>query len=384
MDGGHVLDAAAPVVQVLLEGLQVVGLGLGVEHGVHHVVHDGGGVHPVRVGVGAAPAAFAVPGSHEGGHQGGHVGALRLDGDGVAGQGVLLHLVDIGVDAGGQGQDEGDADDADGAGEGGEHRAAHLGAQVGQRQGQGGEEGHGGLFGGPGLLAGEDGGLLLLAVGVGVPGDLAVLQGNDAGGILLGQLRVVGDHDHQAVLGHLLQQLHHLDGGLGVQRAGGLVGQEDVRIVDQGPGDGHPLHLPARHLGGHLAELVAQAHPLQGLHRPAAAFRLGHARQSQGQLHVGQHRLVGDEVVALEHEADGVVAVGVPVGVLVVLGGAAVDDEVAAGVLVQTAYNVQGGGLAAARGAQDGHKLVFPELQVHPPEGVDGAAAQGVPLGDVG
>ena len=35
-----------------------------------------------------------------------------------------------------------------------------------------------------------------------------------------------------------------------------------------------------------------------------------------------------------------------------VLGGAAVDDEVAAGVAVQAADDVQGGGLAAARGAQ--------------------------------
>ena len=319
-----------------------------------------------------------MPRPHEGGHHGGHVGALRLDGEGVAGQGVLLHLVDIVVDAGGQGQDEGDADDADGAGEGGEHRAAHFGAQVGQRQGQGGEEGHGGLFLRPGLLPGEDGGLLLGMVGVGVAGDPAVLQSDDAGGVLLGQLRVMGDHDDQPVPGHLLQKLHHLHAGLAVQRAGGLVGQEDVRVVDEGPGDGHPLHLPAGHLRRHLVQLVPQPHLFQRLHRPAAALLLGHARQGERQLHVGQHALVGNQVVALEHEADGVVAVGVPVPVLVVLGGAAVDDEVAAGVAVQPADDVQRGGLAAAGGAQDRHELVFPELQIHPPQGVDGIAPQGV------
>ena len=221
-------------------------------------------------------------------------------------------------------------------------------------------------------------------VGVGVPGDPAVLQGDDAGGVLLGQLGIMGDHDDQPVPGHLLQKLHHLHAGLAVQRAGGLVGQEDVRVVDEGPGDGNALHLAAGHLGGHLVELVAQPHLFQGVHGPAAALLLGHARQGQGKLHVGEHRLMGDQVIALEHEADGVVAVGVPVAVLVVLGGAAVDDEVAAGVAVQAADDVQRGGFAAAGGAQDGHELVFPELQVHPPQGLDGVPPQGVLLGDVG
>ena len=34
--------------------------------------------------------------------------------------------------------------------------------------------------------------------------DDAVAQTDDAGGIPFGQLRVVGDHDHKAVFGHLL------------------------------------------------------------------------------------------------------------------------------------------------------------------------------------
>ena len=71
----------------------------------------------------------------------------------------------------------------------------------------------------------------------------------------------------------------------------------------------------------------------------------------EGQLHVGQHRLVGDQVVALEDEADGVVAVGIPVPVRVLLGGDAVDDEIAAVIAVQTADDVQQGGLAGAGGA---------------------------------
>ena len=93
---------------------------------------------------------------------------------------------------------------------------------------------------------------------------------------------------------------------------------------------------------------------------------------------------MANQVIALEHKADGVVAIGVPVPVLILLGGPAVDDEVAAGVPVQAADDVQGGGLAAAGGAQDGYELVFPEFQVDPPQGVNGIPPQGVLFRDVG
>ena len=79
------------------------------------------------------------------------------------------------------------------------------------------------------------------------------------------------------------------------------------------------LHLAAGHLGGVLVQLVAQTHFLQCFGGPAAALGTRYAGDGQCQLHVGQHGLVGDEVVALEHEADGVVAVGVPVAVGVLL-----------------------------------------------------------------
>ena len=70
---------------------------------------------------------------HKRSEHGGHIHALALDGDRIAGQGILLYLSDIVVDAGGQGQDQGDADDADGPGKGGEHRASLFCHQVVQR-----------------------------------------------------------------------------------------------------------------------------------------------------------------------------------------------------------------------------------------------------------
>ena len=94
-----------------------------------------------------------------------------------------------------------------------------------------------------------------------------------------------------------------------------------------------------------------------------AALGPGNTGDGKGQLHVGQHGLVGDEVVALEHKADGVVAVGVPVAVGVLFGGDAVDDQIAAVIPVQTADNVQQGSFAGAAGAEDGDEFVITQVQ---------------------
>ena len=97
----------------------------------------------------------------------------------------------------------------------------------------------------------------------------------------------MGDHDDQAVLGHLPQQVHHLYRGLAVQSAGGLVSQENVRVVDEGTGNGHSLHLAAGELVGPLVHVVGESHLLQGLLGPAVPLGLGHPGQGEGQLHVG-------------------------------------------------------------------------------------------------
>ena len=151
----------------------------------------------------------------------------------------------------------------------------------------------------------------------------------------------MGDHDHQLFSRDLLHKLHDLQTGFAVQGAGWFIGQENVGVVDQCPGDGHPLHLTAGHLVGPLVQMLFQTNPGQHRDRPLTALLSGHACQGQGQLHVGKNALVGDQIVALEHEADGIVAVVVPVGVGVVLGGNAVDHQVAFVIPVQTAHDVE-------------------------------------------
>lgn len=70
-----------------------------------------------------------------------------------------------------------------------------------------------------------------------------------------------------------------------------------------------------------------------------------------------------DEVVTLEHEADGVVAVGIPVAALVLLGGDAVDHQIAGIIMVEPADNVEQRGFARSGRTEDGHELAVAQVQ---------------------
>ena len=360
--------AALLAFQEVQEGGQVVRSEGHVHHAVHHVRHDGAGINRIQFVLCRAGAPF-----RHGGDQAGHIHRLPGDGEGISAQGILLHPVDIVLYAVGEGEDEGDADDADAPGKGGQQGPPLLGQQVRPAQVQGGEEAHGRLLRFAPLRQQAVGVVILVGaiIGIRVPDDQAVQQAHDSRGIAVRQVRIVGDHNDQPGTADLLQDLHDLHAGLRVQGAGGFVRQHDVRVVHQGAGDGHPLHLAAGHLGGLFHELVPQPYLLQGSDGPLPPLRLSHAGEGQGQLHVSQHRLVGDELIGLENKTDGMVAVGVPVPVVEVFGGTAVDGEVAGGVAVQPADNVQQCGLAAAALAQYGHEFASPEAEAHALQGVD-------------
>ena len=72
---------------------------------------------------------------------------------------------------------------------------------------------------------------------------------------------VVGDDDQGRLPAALEAAEDPVDlvAGLRVELAGRLVGQDEDRVLDQGPGDRHPLLLAARQLVGAMVEPVAQA-----------------------------------------------------------------------------------------------------------------------------
>ena len=346
--GDQLCDPVRRVVQPGLEGSQVVLLHA-AHHGAHGVGHPGAGVDlpvPVLPDLALGRVEQVVQRFR-------HVHALRVDLQRVGGQRVPLHPLDVFVHAVGNAQDQRDPDDADGPGEGRQQRPPLLRQQVGQAQVQRREDAHGALLfalfgaGGRGPLRRG------LPHDPAVAGHLPVQHPDDPVRVFIGQVRVVRHHDDQAFPADLPQDLHDLYARFAVQRAGRLVRQQDLRIVDQGPRDGHALHLAAAQLVGLLAQLVGQPDLFQRFLRPAAAFLPADAAQRQRQLHVGQHRLVRNQVVALEHEPDRVVPVGVPVAFLKLLRALPADDQVALRVLVQSADNIQQRGLPAPRRSED-------------------------------
>ena len=139
---------------------------------------------------------------------------------------------------------------------------------------------------------------------------------------------------------NLVQETHDLGAGGRVQVAGGLVGKDQRRLVDQRPGYGHALPLPARELGRLVLHPVGQTHRLQGLCRDLPAFRHRDSLVDQRQLDVVKDVGAGDQVEGLEHETDLLVA---DLGQLILLHRAdvlALEEIAAGGRRVETADDV--------------------------------------------
>ena len=93
--------------------------------------------------------------------------------------------------------------------------------------------------------------------------------------------------------------------GVGVEIAGRLVGEDQRGLCHEGPCDPDPLLLAARELGGLMAQSIAQAQALEGLLGLLEALAAADALVHQRRGHVLQGARARQQVVALEHEADG-------------------------------------------------------------------------------
>ena len=221
-------------------------------------------------------------------------------------------------------------------------------------------------------------------VGTGVERhDVAVLDREDAVGHRR-DLRAVG-HEHQAAAGlarDAVEERHHLLAGRVVEVAGGLVGEEEPRVLHEGAGDRDALLLAARQavgegplaaLEGHFGE--ERAGPRGGVLRRAPA-ELGR------QLHVLEDGEGRDEVEELEDEAEVVAAEEGPPG-----GGEAAEagarhPDLARGGGVDAGHEVEQRALAAAAAAPDRHDLAFGELDGRLAQHVAGLLALAVVLAD--
>ena len=181
------------------------------------------------------------------------------------------------------------------------------------------------------------------------------------------------DHDDEALARDLLDKIHDLHAGFGIERARRLVREQDLRVVYEGARDGDALHLPARKLIGLFVQLAPQPDAPQRVCGAFAPFLRGYARQREREFDVPQNGLMGNEVVRLKNKPDAVVAVGVPVGVFIILCGNALYDQVAVRIVVEPADDVEQRRFPAARMPEHGNKLLLAEREADTLERVYGA-----------
>ena len=202
----------------------------------------------------------------------------------------------------------------------------------------------------------------------------ALCQGGDVG--------VVGDQQQGVALAvQLLEELQHLGACLRVQGARGLIRQQQGRGVGQGPGHGDPLLLTPGERRGQLVRLVGDAHLLEQGQGPLAALFPSHAGVEHGQLHVPDDARLGQQVVALEHEADLLIADAGQLTPAEALDCVPVQGVGARRGQVQAAQDGHKRRLARAGGADQGHELARLDAEVHAAQCVDGRAVGAIDLG---
>src|SRR6266850_1044616 len=108
-------------------------------------------------------------------------------------------------------------------------------------------------------------------------------------------------HDGAALAMQLAQQAQHDDFVLRIQAAGGLVGEHDLRVVNQSARDAHSLLLSAGEVRGQMPGTISQADAVEG----SQGFGLvSHAMEVLRQHYVFERSQVGDEMKLLEDKTD--------------------------------------------------------------------------------
>ena len=125
-------------------------------------------------------------------------------------------------------------------------------------------------------------------------------------GDLHGLLLVVRDEDrrHVDVVVEAAQPRPQLLADAGVERAEGLVEQEDLRLDGERPRERHPLPLAAGELRGVAVGEAVQLHEREQLVHAGAHLALRTLADGEPERDVLEHRHVLERRVVLEHHAD--------------------------------------------------------------------------------
>src|ERR1017187_2170328 len=212
---------------------------------------------------------------------------------------------------------------------------------------------------------------------------LAVADVNDAVGVQ-GDIVFVGDQDDGiALLVEAFEEAHDFVAGGGIEVAGGLVGQQNGRVVDERAGDRDALALAA----GKLVRLVVHAgfqiDLAHGYFGALQALGAGHAGVDQGKFHVVQRGGAGQQVEGLEDEADLPVADARQLVVGHLADQVAVDVVQALGGGIEAADQVHEGGFTGTGRSHDGDVFAAFDFDIDAGDGVENLFAHHIGLPEI-
>src|SRR5438105_5694714 len=143
-----------------------------------------------------------------------------------------------------------------------------------------------------------------------VVADLAVQEPDDPPRVGGDVLFVRDEHDRVALPVQLVEERHDLGSGRGVEISGGLVGEEDARVVDESTRDRDALALPSRELARMVGHPIGEPDRFQRPDRPLFPLLAPEPGIDQRQLDLLERARARQEVEGLEHETDLLVADG--------------------------------------------------------------------------
>ena len=194
----------------------------------------------------------------------------------------------------------------------------------------------------------------------------AVFHHGDAVADLLDDGHFVGDYDHgNAQLAvELLKKAQNVLRRLRVERAGGLVAQEHLRVAGQRAGDGYALLLSAGEHARIGVHAVLKADDAQKLGHLPVLLRAGKVHAAQRESHVVVHRARAHQVEQLEDHADRLARL--PKTACAQAGQLLSGDEHAAvGGTLQKVDAADERGLAGAGKADDAENVAGHNVQIH-------------------
>src|SRR5919201_678633 len=210
-----------------------------------------------------------------------------------------------------------------------------------------------------------------------VSDNLATLDGHNSPAHHVDNLSVVGRHQHRGAPSvDLEQQLDDLPGGRRVQVSGGLVREEDPRVVHQRPSDSDALLFTARELIRKLGLLSLQANDAEHLFHLRLEVPERALSDAQGEGHVLEDAQVGQQLEVLKDHPD----LAPQVGQLTPLQAADVITlypDHSPGYLLLADQQPNQGGLAGAAGPHQEDEILLWDFQADVAQG-NGAVGIGL------